>query len=746
MGYMDSNSLSVNDALPLHLGGKLDEAEAIYRRILSAEPGNSEALHLLGVIAYQRQQYVLAEDLIGRAISINKRVSEYRNNLGNVYLAQKLLDKAEECYRKALKLNPKYADAQNNLATVVRDRGKFQESAVEYRKALRLDPTRAEIHNNLGMVMEGLRRTDEAIDLYREAIRLKPDFWDAYSNLAAAMMRKGRPIEALAICSKVLEQNPSHAKTLLNTGDAYAQLGQIDKGAVCYRKALLSQPDFCEAHLNLAHALREEGEKEQAVLHFRQAVKQHPTSLAARLGECIGQIPLLHDSVEEIAETRQRYESSLEKLSQEIDLSNPRTLNQAAHLVGNCQPFYLAYQGENDRRLQSMYGNLMVRIQSACFPSWSKKRPMPPHNPGEPLRIGILSGFYYLHSNWKIPIKGWAENLNRDEFQLFGYYPGYKVDQETEVARRSFFQFVENAGTTEQWCDRICRDRLHALIIPEVGMHPLTVRMASLRLAPIQCTSWGHPDTSGFPTIDYYLSSDLMEPADAQDHYTEKLVRLPNLSIYYEPLDIEPAPVDRSHFGLREGSVLFICTQSLFKYLPQFDEVFPRIAAEVGECQFAFLNYPKSKRLGEKFVRRLESAFARFGLRCSDYVKLLPHLTPPEYRTLNQVADVFLDSIGWSGCNSTMEALACDLPIVTMPGRLMRGRHTHAILQMMGCNETEARDLDEYVAIAKKLGTDAEYRKYISQKISRVKQLAYHDNACIRGLEEFLKSAVSSFS
>jgi hypothetical protein len=65
---------------------------------------------------------------------------------------------------------------------------------------------------------------------------------------------------------------------------------------------------------------------------------------------------------------------------------------------------------------------------------------------------------------------------------------------------------------------------------------------------------------------------------------------------------------------------------------------------------------------------------------------------------------------------------------------------------MMGCNETEARDLDEYVAIAKKLGTDAEYRKHISQKISTVKQLAYHDNACIRGLEEFLKNAVSLFS
>jgi predicted O-linked N-acetylglucosamine transferase (SPINDLY family) len=123
---------------------------------------------------------------------------------------------------------------------------------------------------------------------------------------------------------------------------------------------------------------------------------------------------------------------------------------------------------------------------------------------------------------------------------------------------------------------------------------------------------------------------------------------------------------------------------------------------------------------------------------------MLPHLDPAQYRALNQVADVFLDSIGWSGCNSTMEALACDLPIVTMPGKLMRGRHTHAILKMMGLNDTEARDIDEYVAIAKRLAKEPEWRRVISEKIARTKHLTYRDTACIRGLEEFLKQVVHS--
>jgi protein O-GlcNAc transferase len=742
MNFINSGPRSINDAVQLHRIGRLDEAEAIYRNILLAQPGNSDALHLLGVIAYQRKQYAEAEEYISRAIESNTNAPEYRNNLGNIYLAQKQFDKAERCYLKALKLNPRYVDALNNLGNVSRESGKDQDAVDFYKKAAKIEPARAEIHNNLGMVLEALGRSAEAIQCYKEAIRLRSDFCDAYSNLGAATKSQGNLQEAIRYCSKALELNAAHSRALLNMGNAYSEMGQIEKGAEYFCKALLSDPGFCEAHLNLGHTLREQGEKEKAAEHFQKAVALKPDSLAARMGQCLGRIPLLHHSAEEITSSREDYRKELESLSAEIDLKNPQVLNQAARLVGICQPFFLAYQGENDRELQSLYGNLMTRIQAACFPAWAKKRNMPSRKLGEPLRIGIVSGFYFLHSNWKIPIKGWAENINRKDFHLYGYYTGQAVDDQTEIARRTFHKFADRLPSLEQWCDLITRDRLHVLIYPEIGMDPMTVRLASLRLAPIQCASWGHPDTSGLPTIDYYLSSDLMEPENADEHYSEKLIRLPNLSIHYEPPAITPAPVQRNYFGLQERTPLFLCTQSLFKYLPQFDEVFPRIAAQVGSCQFAFLNYSKSPQLGERFLHRLNSSFAQYGLRCADYVKLLPHLDPPHYRALNQLADVFLDSIGWSGCNSTLEALACNLPIVTMPGKLMRGRHTHAILKMMGYQDTEAQSIDEYVAIAGRLGTDAEWRKRSSETIAELKHLAYRDTACIRGLEEFLKNAI----
>jgi protein O-GlcNAc transferase len=734
----------LDDAVQLHLSGRLDEAESAYRRILSNQPDNPDALHLLGVIAYQRKRHEEAIDLITRAVALGNKVPEYRNNLGNAYLAQGLLDEAEACYRKALKLNPKYSDAHNNLGNALKEEGKLQDAAHSYRMALKLDPLRAEIHNNLGLVLERLGELEQAIHHYREATRLNPGFIDAYANLGGALKTQGKLNDAVESCTKALEINPDHARALLNMGNAYSELGQIEKGAGYFRSAIRAEPNMCEAHLNLGHTLREQGEKEEASVHFRKAVSLKPEALAAQFGQCIGQIPLLQDSVEEIAQTRENYRKSLENLTEQINLSDAQVLNQAARLVGNCQPFFLAYQGENDRELQALYGQLMARIQSACYPAWSKKRPMPVHKPGEPLRIGIVSGFYFLHSNWKIPIKGWIENLNRNDFQLFGYYTGSRIDEQTEAARRTFHRFVENMPSLQQWCDRICGDRLHILLYPEIGMDPTTVRLASLRLAPVQCTSWGHPNTSGLPTIDYFLSSDLMEPSDGDEHYTEKLVRLPNLSIYYQPPAIESTRSSRADFGLNEQKVLFLCSQSLFKYLPQFDDVFPRIALEVGDCQFAFLSYVKSQMLGARFARRLELAFARHGLHLADYVRFLPHLDPPRYKALNETADVFLDSIGWSGCNSTLEALSCNLPVVTMPGRLMRGRHTHAILKMMGMDDLEARDIHEYVALAKRLGTDAEFRRHISERISQFKHLAYLDKSCIDGLEAFLKKAFLS--
>jgi len=187
--------------------------------------------------------------------------------------------------------------------------------------------------------------------------------------------------------------------------------------------------------------------------------------------------------------------------------------------------------------------------------------------------------------------------------------------------------------------------------------------------------------------------------------------------------------------------VVFWCAQSLYKYLPQYDEVFPRIAAAAGDCQFVFVQNARSAAVTQYFRRRLDRAFAGSGLRAADHCVFLPQMEAADFIAAAGQCDIFLDSIGWSGCNSTLESLPYDLPIVTLPGPLMRGRHGAAILRLIGINETIAGSLDDYVAIAARLAWDLPWRMAIKARIAANKHRLYRDRDCIAALEAFLDQA-----
>jgi predicted O-linked N-acetylglucosamine transferase (SPINDLY family) len=364
----------------------------------------------------------------------------------------------------------------------------------------------------------------------------------------------------------------------------------------------------------------------------------------------------------------------------------------------------------------------------------------PPPAPGERVRVGFVSGFFRNHSNWRIPVKGWISQLDRERFQIFGYHVGAEQDDETTVAASMCDRFVHGLTTIEGWRNEILADAPHVLIYPGLLMDSLSLQLAAQRLAPVQCNSWGHPETSGMPTLDYFISSDLMEPQDAAKHYSEKLVRLPNLSIYYATPSSQKVEKTRGDFGLRPDATIFWCGQSLYKYLPQFDYVFADIAARVGHCQFVFLQYGGSQEVTRHFTERLARAFRQNGLNYADHCVILSRLSPEEFVGAIGQCDVILDSIGWSGCNSTFESLEHNLPVVTFQGSLMRGRHSAAILKMMGVVDTIATSIDEYISIAGKLAADPAARAAVSRRIADNKHRLYRDRNCISALEDFLDS------
>ena len=716
--------------------GRLADAERLYEDLLSVEPKSFDVMHSLALVAFQTGRIERGVALTKKAIELNPFSADAYLNLGRGLKELGRFEEALASYSKAIAIKPDHAEAYSNRGSALFSLQRIDDALADYDKAIALKPTFALAHNNRAIALSTKKAFGDALAGWDRAIALRPNFADAYANKGAALVEIGRFDEALAVLDKAITLNPRHAYAHNSRGVTLKELSRLKEAIADYDKAISLDAGHRWAWYNKGNALRELGEASEATRCYERALALQADFAEAKIALCIAQLPIIYWNEAEIEERRSAYRKHLCTLCEESQAGPSPKLASA---VASAQPFFLAYQGRNDRNLQEMYGAFACRAAASKYPA---ANPSGAARTEAPLRVGFVSGFFRQHSNWKVPIKGWLRQIDRRRFEVIGYHTCARRDEATKEATALCDRFVQGPLSIDQWRQTILNDAPHVLIYPEVGMDPVCGQLAALRLAPVQCSSWGHPQTSGMPTLDYYLSSDLMEPPEAQSHYSERLVRLPNLSIYYEPIAVQPAPMTRAAIGLRSGACVFFCGQSLYKYLPQFDAVFASIADVTRDGQFVFLRHPASPKVTEIFRSRLQNAFAAIGRQVDDHCVFLDRLSARDFPAVMGLCDVFLDSIGWSGCNSTLESLTCDLPIVTMPGSLMRSRHSAAILRMIGVAETIAASIEDYVRIAAKLADDHEWRMTLSHAIAVGKHKVCKDMAPILALEDFLEDAV----
>ncbi len=681
-----------------HQQGRLADAERVYEELLRHKPDFFNPLYLLGVIALQTGRTERAVELINQAIALNPTVAPAHANLATGLMALNRPEEAIASYDRAIALMPGVPETHYNRGIALLATGRAEEAVASADQAIALKPDHAQAYVNRGNALLALHRAAEAVASFDKAIALKPDYADAYGNRANALLVMKRPDDAIA----------------------------------CYDAAIAIKPDSAETFYNRGVVLRDLNRREAAAASYDRAIALAPDHAEALIARCTAELPLLYMSEPEVIACRSAYEARLRAMSEAAHQGGGRV--RFARDAGAGQPYYLPYQGYNDRDLQAAYGAFVCCVMSEQFPPVTLASP--PAST-ETVRVGIVSGLFNRHSVWKIPIKGWLSQLDRLKFRLFGYHTSGRRDSETKVAEGLCERFVQGPLPIERWREEVLADAPHVLIYPEIGIDAMAAALAAQRLAPVQCNALGHPQTSGYPTLDYFLSSDRMEPPDGQDHYTERLVRLPNISVYCEPIDTPAASVDWRPFGVRDDTTLYWCCQSLFKYLPQYDQVFPRIAREVGNCQFVFIQH-EVPHITALFRQRLAHAFAAMDLDADAYCVFLPRLGEREFLAAAQKCDIFLNSIGWSGFNTAMESLPGNLPIVTMAGPLMRGCHALGILRTMDVMETVADTLDDYVAIAVGLALDEPRRLTVKARIAARKGLLYRDRTCIEALERFL--------
>lgn len=301
---------AMNLAMQQHRGGNVQQAESIYRQILAVQPDYPDALHMLGLIAFQSRQFDVALELIGRALQIHPQQAGYHANLGQVLAAMGRTEDAMAAYRQALAIAPDLPEANNNLANLLRAGGQMNEAIACYRKVvsarpdllqvwinlaetahmkgdmplaaeayqhvLAQAPSNAEAWNNLGNVMQSLGHLDHTVEAYEKALGLRPNFPEAHQNLGQALVKLGRLDQAIAAFRQAIALRPDYAEANRSLGNALRDADQIDQSIAAHNQSIQINSNSPVAHSDLGNALRDAGQFDEAIAAYRKAISVQP--------------------------------------------------------------------------------------------------------------------------------------------------------------------------------------------------------------------------------------------------------------------------------------------------------------------------------------------------------------------------------------------------------------------------------------------------------------------------------------
>jgi protein O-GlcNAc transferase len=726
-------------AMRHHQAGNLGEAERLYRLILQDDPRHGDALHLLGVLHHQSGRNEAAVELIRQAITQNARVPAFHNNLANALKALGRLDEAVKAYGRTLSLKPDHADAHYNLGLTLHTRGDLARAEASYRQALKVKPQHAEALGNLGNLLQEQGTLDEAVACYERAISVSPRFAEAHGNLGNVLKIQGKVAQAIESYGRALVLKPDYAEAHHNLGIALFESGRLDEAACAYRRALELKPGYAAAHANLGNLWKELGRKDEALLCYGQALALAPDLADARFGLALGTIPVFADTLCASVGTHTEFARALESLSPWV-IAYPK---HAGPSVGNHQPFYLAYRPTDATALLSGYGDL---VGAAAQAHWQRSNCIrAARAAGSRIHLTIVSGQVRRHPVWEIVLRGLIRHLDRRQFEVNLYHTGAITDEETAWAAAHVDHFVQGPRPVAAWLDDIARARPDAIFYPEVGMDRTTCAMASLRLAPLQLAGWGHPVTTGLPSIDAFVSGELLEGPEAQRHYRERLVRLPGTGVCTEMAEVQPKPWAAPQ--RTAATVRFALCHQPIKFDPVHDELYARIAASSQACEFWLVAPVQHAWATARLRDRMAAAFKNAGLDPDQHLRIAPWMPRDQFTAFLNDMDVYLDCPAFSGYTTAWAAIHRGLPIVTWEGEYLRQRLASGLLRQIDLTDGIADSADRYVDIAVSLAQERlDTNRYLDRReaLRQSAPRADHNQEAVHAFGQTVIAAVNA--
>jgi protein O-GlcNAc transferase len=602
------------------------------------------------------------------------------------------------------RLTPQDVKAWSDLGVLRAVAGDSASAITALRRSLALDGGNARNWNNLGSALWASGTHAEAVEAFTTATGIAPNYAHAFVNLGSALRDLGRNDAAARALEHALELDPLNVAALGKLASLRHRGDRLADAIGLYARAVRAAPQDAELCALLARAMTDADDLAGARRVYAEAVRRNPALLRARIGGRL-LLPSIYVDAADVERARGEYAEGLAALESELPAATA-ALGAPGRLDAlRWSNFLLAYQGEDDRPLQERYARLVGSLLDAAAPPHV---PRPRRGAGERTRIGFASAFFRDGTVGRY-FASWITGIDRARYDVTIYDLRPTEDALVTELRAAVDTFRALPASMPSAVARAIEDDApDVLVYPELGMDSTTFVLAARRLAPLQCAGWGHPVTTGHAAIDVFFSSDAMEPADGAPHYSETLVRLPGIGTRYR-MPEAPKGATRAAFGLPEDRVLFLCPQSIFKIHPHDDEQFGAVLARNPRAMLVLFQDPNpftSTRYRTRLARALHSA----GIDIDTRVIFLPAMRHDRYLAVNTVCDAMLDTTRWSGGNTSLDAIAAGLPIVTLPGRFMRARQSAAMLRLMGIDDLIAADAAGYLDIATRIAGDRGWR------------------------------------
>lgn len=703
------------------------------------------------------------------AISINQNFGDAHFNLGNAWFRKDQFAKACQHYLQALRTSPDDCDYLNNLLLSLKLSKDKNLNYSILRELQKLTPTGNACHSSVlshlhevgyfdlgaqwmdafpeldsgsdweilsiaGNIFQELGLYSKAITLQQRALEHSPCNKTVLANLGAALVTAGKVEEAKSCLVPLLEVDSGNANAWNNLGIAYDKSGEFDLAISAFGKAIELVSDHIPARENLARICSFHGLSDRADLQYRWLISnrsQRPP--VDKIRELLNISPIA-ESNEYIEERRKHLRNGLRDLLADPQLLRWTDPNRECGIT----PFILAYQPDSNREINSMLSQLFCSDPIAIHPD---QTPKSFHHTGK-IRIAFISSFFCSHTIAKLN-EGLIRGLDRGIFEVSVIVASpTRCDATTSRISGLADHSVVLTDPVPEAVRKIRSGKFDIIHFTDIGMDSWTYFLSMNRMAPVQTASWGHPDTTGIKTIDYFISGRTIEADGSENHYSEQLIKFRNAPVYMEKLnqsdELEIMNI-RQVLNIHNDTHIYICPQTLFKIHPNFDYILEGILTRDDRAHIIFIEGNSPYWSGQLLTRWKKIPGLDYS-RCH----FVARMSGKSFLSLIRSADVVLDPTEFSGGLSTQEILSLGKAVITLPGEFMRSRVTAGFLNQCGLNNLIVSNRDTYIELAVDIAREPALSQDLENKIVERFPLIVANTQILTEFENFFQDVVEA--